>query len=63
MGHMPILAFVDFLFFLLQLLERWKFGTLQCATILKQYKAKKGPISESANFVHTTLQYYCRSEK
>lgn len=33
----------------------YKFETLQCATILKHYKAKKCPIFERDNFVHTTL--------
>ena len=41
----------------------YKFETLQCATILKHYKEKKGPIVESVNFVHKILQSNTRSEK
>ena len=37
------------------LLIDYKSRTLQCTTILMQFKEKKGPISESDTFVHTTL--------
>ena len=45
------------------LLMEYKSETLQCATILKQYKAKKGPIAESEYFFHKTLQSNSRFEK
>ena len=57
------LAFVDFWFCILQLLQDYKSGILQFVSMLKQLQCKNGPISESDNLVYTTLQNYCIFEK